>query len=122
MNVTDIIVYVLIGLAAGVLGGIFGLGGGLIVVPALIFISGFTQLKAQGTSLAVMLPPVGLLAFMTYYRNGNVDLKAGIIICITLFVGAFFGARMAQSVNPDLLRKGFAIFMILVSLKMLSGK
>lgn len=119
---TDIVVFVLIGLTAGILGGIFGLGGGLIVVPALMFVSGFTQLRAQGTSLAVMLPPVGLLAFLTYYRNGNVDVKAGIVICVTLFIGALFGARMAQVVNPDLLRKGFAIFMILVSLKMLLGK
>lgn len=119
---TDIVVFVLIGLTAGILGGVFGLGGGLIVVPALMFVSGFTQLRAQGTSLAVMLPPVGLLAFLTYYRNGNVDVKAGIVICVTLFIGALFGARMAQVVNPDLLRKGFAIFMILVSLKMLLGK
>ncbi len=119
---SDMVLFILIGLSAGVLGGVFGLGGGFIIVPALVMLCGFSQLKAQGTSLAVMLPPVGLLAFMTYYRNGNVDLKAGIIICITLFIGGLFGAQMVQSANNDLLRKGFAIFMILISIKMLMSK
>lgn len=116
------VLYMLIGLSAGILGGFFGLGGGFIIVPALVIWGGFTQLKAQGTSLAVLLPPVGLLAFLTYYRNGNVDLKAGIVICITLFIGGLFGAQVVQSVNSDLLRKGFAIFMILISIKMLVSK
>lgn len=120
--VSEVIILILIGLSAGILGGFFGLGGGFIIVPALVFFCGFSQLKAQGTSLAVMLPPVGLLAFLTYYRHGNVDLKAGIIICLSLFIGGLLGAQVVQSVNNDLLRKGFAIFMILVSLKLLVGK
>lgn len=119
---SNIILFILIGLSAGILGGVFGLGGGLIIVPALVLLCDFSQLKAQGTSLAVMLPPVGLLAFLTYYRNGNVDIKAGIILCITLFMGALFGAQIAQAANSDLLRKAFAIFMILVSIKLLIGK
>jgi uncharacterized protein len=122
MAMNDMVLYVLIGLTAGILGGFFGLGGGFIIVPALVMFCGFSQLKAQGTSLAVLLPPVGLLAFLTYYRHGNVDLKAGIIICLTLFIGGLLGAQVVQSVNSDLLRKSFAIFMILISIKMLIGK
>lgn len=119
---SEIAIYIVIGLCAGILGGFFGLGGGFIIVPALVLFCGFTQLKAQGTSLTVMLPPVGLLAFLTYYRNGNADLKAGIIICISLFIGSLLGAQVAQSAGNDLLRKGFAVFMILISVKMLIGK
>lgn len=118
----DIVIYALIGLSAGILGGFFGMGGGFIIVPALVIICGFTQLKAQGTSLAVLLPPVGLLAFLTYYRNGNVDVKVGIILCVTLFIGGLIGAQIVQSVNNDFLRKSFAVFMILVSLMMLVEK
>lgn len=119
---TNLLFFVLIGLAAGILSGFFGIGGGIIIVPALVFICGFSQLKAQGTSLAIMLPPVGILAFIEYYKKGNVDIKAGIIICITVFLGALLGGRIAQHINPDYLKKGFAVFMILLSLKMLFGK
>lgn len=118
----NIIILVLIGLMAGILSGMFGIGGGIVIVPALIYICGFSQLKAQGTSLAILLPPVGLAAFLTYYKNGNVDIKAGIIICAMVFIGAMFGGKIAQQISPDLLRKIFAIFMIIVSLKMFFGK
>jgi uncharacterized membrane protein YfcA len=118
----NIILFILIGLSAGILSGFFGIGGGVIIVPALIYICGFTQLKAQGTSLAVLLPPVGILAFLEYYKKGNVDIKAGIIICITVLIGAMFGGKISQNISPDILRKGFAIFMLLISLKMLFSK
>lgn len=74
----NIMIFVVIGLLAGVLSGLFGIGGGIIIVPALIYLCGFTQLKAQGTSLAIMLPPVGIVAFIQYYKRGQVDLKGGI--------------------------------------------
>lgn len=119
---TDVVIYVLIGLVAGILSGFFGLGGGLVIIPALIFIAGFCQHTAQGTSLAIMLPPAGLLAFLEYYKNGYVDLKAGAIICVTLFIGAFLGAKIAQGVSPDILRKGFAVLLIAASVKLLIGK
>ncbi|HWT74762.1 MAG TPA: sulfite exporter TauE/SafE family protein [Mobilitalea sp.] len=118
----NIILFILIGLVAGILSGFFGIGGGVIIVPALIFICGFSQLKAQGTSLAVLLPPVGILAFMEYYKKGNVDLKAGVIICITVLFGAMLGGKVAQYVPADILKKAFAAFMLLLSLKMLFGK
>lgn len=118
----NIILYVIIGLIAGVLSGLFGSGGGVIIVPALIYMCGFEQLKAQGTSLAVLLPPVGLAAFFVYYKAGNVDIKAGIIICVMVFIGAFIGGKIAPQISADLLRKGFAIFMIVVSIKLYFGK
>lgn len=111
-----------IGLTAGILSGFFGIGGGIIVVPALIYICGFSQLLAQGTSLAIMLPPVGLLAFLEYYKNGNIDLKAGIIICVTLFLGALLGAKFAHLLPPAVLKKAFGILLLLLSIKMLFGK
>ena len=119
---TQMILLIIIGLTAGVLSGLFGIGGGIIIIPALIFLCGFTQLKAQGTSLAILLPPVGLLAFLEYYKKGNVDIKAGITICIFVFVGALLGGKIAQQLPPAALKKGFAVFMFLVSLKMFFSK
>jgi len=119
---TNILLFILIGLLAGILSGFFGIGGGVIIVPALIYICGYSQLKAQGTSLAVLLPPVGILAFIEYYKKGYVDLKGGIIIAFTLLIGALLGSKIAQIVPTDLLKKGFAVFMIGVSLKMLFSK
>lgn len=118
----DIIIFLLIGVSAGILSGFFGIGGGIIIVPALMYICRFTQLKAQGTSLAVLLLPVGLLAFLEYYKRGNVDIKAGIIIGITVVFGAMIGGKIAHYISPYTLKKGFALFMLLVSLKMLLGK
>lgn len=119
---TEIITLLAIGLVAGILSGFFGIGGGIIIIPALIYICGFTQLKAQGTSLAVLLPPVGLLAFLEYYKKGNVDIKAGLIICVMVFLGALFGGKIAQQLPPAVLKKGFAVFMFLISLKMFFSK
>lgn len=119
---TNIILFIIIGLAAGILSGLFGIGGGIIIIPALVFICGFTQLKAQGTSLAVLLPPVGLLAFWEYYKKGNVDIKAGIIICLFVFFGALLGSKLAQIIPAAYLKKGFAVFLLLISLKMFFSK
>lgn len=118
----NILLFIIIGLVAGILSGLFGIGGGIVIVPALIYICEFTQLRAQGTSLAILLPPVGLAAFLVYYKNGNVDLKAGLIICVMVFIGAMLGGKIAQQISPDLLRKAFALFMIVVSLKMFFSK
>lgn len=119
---TNIVLIILIGIVAGILSGMFGIGGGVIIVPALIYLCGFTQLRAQGTSLAILLPPVGILAFIQYYKNGNVDIKAGILICTFLVIGSIFGAKIASSLSTDLLKKSFGVLMILVSLKMIFSK
>lgn len=119
---TNIILFIAIGLIAGILSGMFGIGGGIIIVPALMYFCGFDQLKAQGTSLAIMLPPVGILGFLTYYKRGAVDIKAGILICIFLLVGSLFGARIANNIPISILKKAFGVLMILISLKMIFSK
>jgi uncharacterized protein len=118
----NIFLFILIGLAAGILSGMFGIGGGVIIVPALVFLCGFSQLKAQGTSLAILLPPVGILGFIEYYKKGQTNLQAGILIAIFLIIGSIFGAKLAQQLPISILKKGFGVFMILVSIKMIFSK
>ena len=118
----NLIIYLIIGIVAGILSGLFGIGGGTIIIPALVFLAGFSQLKAHGTSLIAMLPPVGILAFLEYYKRGNADLYAGIIICIAMVISAKFGAEFANMLPMDVLRKAFGIFVILVGIKTYLGK
>ena len=118
----NLILFILIGLIAGILSGMFGVGGGIIIVPALMYLCGFSQLKAQGTSLAIMLPPVGILAFVSYYKRGQVDIKSGILICIFLIVGSVFGAKIANNIPIPILKRSFGVLMILISLKMIFSK
>lgn len=118
----DMIIYIVIGTAAGILSGLFGIGGGVIIIPALIFLEGFSQLKAQGTSLVALLPPVGILAFLEYYKRGYTDVYAGLIICGAMVIGAKFGAQFAHMLPLDVLRKAFGVFVILVGIKTFFGK
>jgi hypothetical protein len=103
--------FVLIGIAAGIASGLFGVGGGIVIVPALIYWAGFTQHMATGTSLAVLLPPIGLAATVEYYRHGNVDVRAAIILAATLFVGAWVGAWFANRMPGAQLRLLFGVFL-----------
>ena len=119
---TNIILFIAIGLMAGILSGMFGIGGGIIIVPALMYLCGFSQLKAQGTSLAILLPPVGILAFISYYKRGQVNVQAGILICIFLVIGSVFGAKIANNIPLSILKKAFGVLMILISLKMIFSK
>jgi uncharacterized protein len=114
-------IYIVIGLGAGISAGIFGIGGGVIIVPALVFLAGYGQEKAIGTSLAVLLPPVGLLAVLEYYRNGNVDLKAALIIAASLFGGAWLGSLGAHKMGEPLLKVSFGIFIIGLGIWMIYG-
>ena len=118
----DVILFIVIGLIAGILSGMFGIGGGVIIVPALMYLCRFSQLKAQGTSLAILLPPVGILAFINYYKRGQVNVKAGILICIFLVIGSLFGAKIANNIPLSILKKAFGVLMILISLKMIFSK
>jgi uncharacterized protein len=115
----QVFLYLLLGLAAGALGGLLGLGGGIVVVPALVFLFGMSQQQAQGTTLAMMIPPIGILAALTYYRHGFVDVKAAGLLCVGFFIGGFFGAKIATSLPSQLLEKVFGLFLLLVSLRML---
>lgn len=113
---------IIIGLGAGIASGLVGIGGGIIMIPALIVALGYDQHLAQGTSLFAMLPPVGLLAVYEYYRNGHVNIVLGCILALTLFIGAYFGAKIALVISPVVLKKMFGLIMLLLSLKMILGK
>ena len=101
-----------IGLVSGVLSGIFGIGGGILIVPALMYLAGFDQHLAIGTSLAVLLPPVGLGAVLEYYRFGKVDLRAGVIIAASLVVGGWLGAAAANRIAGPYVRLAFGAFVL----------
>ncbi len=122
MDVNTVLILLVIGLLAGTLSGFVGVGGGIIIVPALVIFLGFTQHGAQGTSLAVLLAPVGILAVMNYYKTGNIDISAAIVICLAFVVGAYFGSKVAIGLNQQMVKKIFAVFMIVVAVKMLFGK
>jgi uncharacterized membrane protein YfcA len=112
----------LIGAAAGILSGLFGIGGGILIVPSLIFLLGFSQHKAQGTSLAVFLVPIGFLAAMNYYKKDAVDIGAAAIIAGALFIGGFFGSKIALMIDETTLRRMFAGFLVLVAVQLFLKK
>ena len=116
------VVYILIGAAAGVLSGLFGIGGGVVIVPALLYVAAMTPLAATGTSLGALLLPVGALGAWEYYRNGNLDIRASLFIALGLFLGAFFGASLAQNLTPLMLKRSFAVFLVLVAVRMWTTK
>jgi uncharacterized membrane protein YfcA len=112
----------LVGLLVGVFSGVVGIGGGILFVPALIWIAGMSQHKAQGTSLGALLAPVGIFAFLEYYRKGNADLKVALLLAVGFLIGGYFGAVGAQHI-PDLwLRRIFAVTMIAVGGKLLFSR
>ena len=113
MELLIYLAYAAVGLAAGVLSGFVGVGGGLIIVPALVLLFSYDQLRAQGTSLGVLLPPIGILGFLLYWKNPEVhiDLWAAGIIALMLMIGAHFGGKWANQIDPNLVRKTFAMFM-----------
>ncbi|MCC6502739.1 MAG: sulfite exporter TauE/SafE family protein [Deltaproteobacteria bacterium] len=114
--------FIALGLAAGLLSGLVGVGGGIIVVPALVLFFGFTQHQAQGTTLAMMVPPIGILAAWAYYTQGHVDIKAAGLLCAGFVIGGYLGGRAAVSLSTPVLTKAFGAFLLLVSLKMLFSK
>jgi uncharacterized membrane protein YfcA len=115
------LIYLLIGLLAGVLSGLFGIGGGILIVPALLLVARMTPATATGTSLGALLLPVGALGAWQYYKNGHVDVRASLLIALGLLAGAFFGARVAQGMDPVLVRRAFAVFLMLVSVQVWVG-
>jgi uncharacterized membrane protein YfcA len=116
---TDIVLYIILGLAAGVLSGLIGIGGGIIIVPALVFLFGLTQHQAQGTTLALMVPPIGILAALTYYNQGYVNLKIAAFVCLGFVVGGWLGAKLATSLSNDLLERLFGVALLAVGVKMI---
>ena len=102
--------FVAIGTVGGLLAGLFGVGGGIVIVPALIYLAGLSQHQATGTSLAVLLPPIGLAAAIEYYRHGTVNVPAAIILAITMFIGTWIGAVIANKISGPHLRLMFGVF------------
>jgi uncharacterized membrane protein YfcA len=102
--------FVIIGTLGGMAAGLFGIGGGVVIVPALIYWAGFSQHMATGTSLAVLLPPIGLAAALVYYRHGNVDVRAAVILAATMFLGSWLGANFASHMAEPILRLMFGLF------------
>ena len=116
---TEIVAFVVLGLLAGALSGLIGIGGGVIIVPALIFLFHFTQHRAEGTTLAMLIPPVGILAVMPYYRNGHVDIRAAALICLGFVFGGWLGGHFANTLPPATLQRVFGGVLMLLALRML---
>lgn len=122
LNITMIFLYILLGLVTGIFGGLIGIGGAIIIIPCLVLFFGFQQHTAQGTTLALMVPPIGLLAAWTYYKAGFVDLKIAGLICIGFFVGGLIGAKFATQIPADILKKIFGVILLIASLRMILSK
>ena len=114
--------YILLGLIAGIFGGMFGIGGGTILIPAMVYLFKFSQHQAQGTSLAALVLPIGLLAAWRYYRSGNVNVGVAGFICIGFFIGGLLGADLVQNISDSLLKRLFGVFLLFVSLQMILSK
>jgi len=107
--------FLVIGVFAGVLSGMFGIGGGIVIVPALLLIAKMSPLTATGTSLGALLLPVGALGAWEFYRNGHVEIKASLLVALGLFAGAWFGARLALTMGDATLKRAFAVFLVIVA-------
>lgn len=119
MDTTTIFAILVIGFAAGILSGMVGVGGGIIIVPALVFFLGFTQHQAQGTSLGLLLLPVGILAVMNYYKAGNIDLKIVGLMAVTFVAGGYLGSKWSLMLPQETVKKIFAIFLFYTAFKMM---
>ena len=122
MTLNEIIILSIIGVLAGIVAGALGVGGGIVIVPALVFILGFTQHQAQGTSLAVLLFPVGILAVINYHKNGYVNYKFALILIITFILGSYLGSVISVSLPDKILKKVFGVLMIIAALRMIFSK
>jgi uncharacterized membrane protein YfcA len=119
---TTILILLSIGLMAGMLSGMVGVGGGIIIVPALVYFMSMSQHEAQGTSLAVLLLPVGIFAVINYYNAGFVDVRATLIIAATFLIGGFVGSKIAIAIDQTMIKRIFGVLMLLVAIKLISGK
>lgn len=116
----ELLLYLLLGLGVGMLSGLIGIGGGVLITPALIYLFGFSQHDAQGTTLALLVPPIGLLGAWTYFEQGYVDVKVAALICLGFVFGGLIGAKFAVDLPEQFLRRIFGVAMILVGLKMVA--
>ena len=122
MTFSIIIILVIIGLIAGTFSGLIGIGGAIIIIPSLVYLLGMDQYTAQGTSLGIMLPPIGLLAAWSYYKEGALNLEYAMIIAAAFLIGGYIGSRFALNIPEAVLRKVFAIVLAIIALKMFFSK
>jgi uncharacterized protein len=122
MSTSMVLILIVIGIITGIMAGMLGIGGAIIMIPALVYILGISQQTAQGTSLAVMLPPIGIIATYNYYKAGYVNFKFAIILALFFLVGSYFGSKMALNIPQTALKKIFGILLLLVAAKMLLSK
>ncbi len=116
------LLYIILGIVAGVFGGMFGIGGGTILIPALVYLFGLTQHQAQGTTLAIMVPPIGLLAALRYWQAGNVKLGMAGFICLGFLIGGLLGAHLIHNVSDPLLKKLFGFYLLFIAAEMIFTK
>ncbi len=122
ISATTLIILLGIGIVTGIMSGMLGIGGAIIMIPALAFFLGFGQQMAQGTSLAVMLPPVGILATYNYWKAGQVNIKFALILACAFLIGSYFGSKWAINIPQNVLKKIFGVLLLAVAAKMLLGK
>ena len=122
MSISTFIILIVIGLLAGTLSGLVGVGGGIIMIPLLIILLGLTQHQAQGTALFAMLPPIGILAAINYYKQGFVKWEYAAVIAFTFVIGGYFGSKLSLSLSPQTVRRVFGVIMLLGAIKLISSK
>ena len=122
MSVSTFIILIIIGLLAGILSGLVGVGGGILMIPLLIIFLGLTQHEAQGTALFAMLPPIGILAAINYYKEGFVKWEYAIVIAFTFIIGGYLGSKLSLSLPPQMVRRIFGVIMLLGAIKIISLK
>jgi hypothetical protein len=122
MTITQLLILIVVGILSGMLAGVFGVGGAIIVIPALVFILGLSQHDAQGTSLAFMLPPVGILATWNYWKAGHVNWKMALVLSLTFVVGAYLGSHFSINISDKTLRRMFGVLMLIIAIKMIFSK
>lgn len=121
MDINSLLILLLIGLLAGMLSGFIGVGGGIVIVPALIYFLGFSQHMAQGTSLALMLPPIGALAVYNYYKAGEVNLWYAGVIAVAFILGGYFGSKISLRLSPNTVKFFFGVFMLYVAIRLIGN-
>ena len=122
MSISTFLVLIFIGLLAGLLSGLVGVGGGILMIPLLIVFLGLTQHEAQGTALFAMLPPIGVLAAMNYYKEGFVKWEYAAVIALAFVVGGYFGSKISLSLSPETVRRVFGVVMLIGAIKLIFSK
>jgi len=122
MTTSMLLILIVIGIITGIMAGMLGIGGAIIMIPALVFFLGTSQQMAQGTSIAVMLPPIGILAAYNYYKAGHVNITFAIILAVCFLIGSYFGSKWALNIPQAMLKKIFGVLLLLVAIKMLFSK